>query len=93
MDKHTQDLLWVCWQVWMWVAAIGWPFAAMRTRKLTDAERWEVFHELVAQPQLMADGKTLQRIDWKYVAVDPAGADAQVRQSAPTIRLGGRVQA
>jgi len=83
------------WHLWCIFAAIAWPLSAMfggKKKALTDDERWEIFHELVDTPQLMADRKSYQRIRWDYVACEaPATSQAAAPGAQPAIVRGGRV--
>ena len=92
MSHHsTWDLL---VDIWTWATLLtSWPFAYWmgKSPKLSDEDKWRIFHELVEQPQLMADGKTLQRIEWKYVACEPEATPAQALPAkAPRVMMGGR---
>jgi hypothetical protein len=82
------------WQVWCWGCGIFcmiWPLARGGKKPamdaLTDDERWQVFHAMCDRPQLMADGRTFQKIEWRYVpcAAPVSGEAPAAQQKAPPV--------
>lgn len=81
----------MAWDLWCIFAGIIWPctwFVRRKIQPLTPEEKWAIFRELADTPQLMADGRTLQRIEWKYVLHVPEPVEAPVSSAPPTIARG-----
>jgi len=80
------------WKIWCLFAAVAWPctwmFGGKKSKPLTLEEKWAIFRELADTPQLMADGRTLQRIEWKYVLHVPEAVEAPMSSAPPTIARG-----
>jgi hypothetical protein len=91
MSHHSSDV-WMWVNIWCYCAGILWPLTWIFSSKkpLSDAEKWEVFHEVCATPQLMADGVVMQRIEWRYVPYEAQATGGQARPAPPAIRVGGR---
>lgn len=91
MDK--QQVIFLGWQVWCWacgVLAIIRMLFGSRKPRLTDEERWQIFHELTSTPQLMADRKTYQKIEWRYAAYEPEAEQQAALRARPTIGVRGQ---
>lgn len=79
--------------IWTWATLLtSWPFAYWmgKPKALTDEQRWEIFREMASRPQLMADGISMQRIEWKYVPYVAPVSETSTGVRPATIVQGAR---
>ena len=86
----NESLLFIGWNIWAVVATCVVLFGGKKPQPLTLEEKWTIFREMAQTPQLMADGQTYQRIEWRYVLHVPEVVGPPVSSAPPTIRMGGK---
>jgi hypothetical protein len=84
----NESLLFIGWNIWAVIATCVVLFGGKKSKPLTLEEKWAIFRELADTPQLMADGRTLQRIEWRYVLHVPEAVEAPISKAPPTIARG-----